>query len=1231
MSGQVPVLLGTDSVVRFQDAEHFLRELGGNLGRGRVFVKTKLRLEPQATLTIRIEGPGVSWGLSAEAVVVFSKDGYAGLEFEDFEASVAPKLDLLGEAVAHANTPPDVTAERTVIAPMPPPPTRPVVASPVVARKGGGQASDEERTNVFDQAEVREVGRRARRRRSSRSRAGRSKSSSGKTRPTREPGEPEVLDLGSGAARVNGAQDDQALEPAPGTTTASPLPVTAGQQKAARPTPTEGPGETQAKPSAPAATALRPARSSGEEPVPVGRGREPVEPAERREQSGAFSVTPVPDSEVDDIDIEEFEDSAPDSGPFRAEADVKPSDLLEDDADVDPAQEPPRSAVPGPAPGREVGRPRLADEADELEARRADNRPRANDTRGAKGRASAKADDPAPAPRGAPTADVSPPAPSAEALPPPPPPPPTPEPVVAPSPPAPPIVPIEGQEALEDRALALPRANGSGVVRGIDVPALLGLYLSQIRHGHLTLYGGPEGAPGAPVRVKIAGSRVLTLEARIIARLGGWVTLAIPDSTPVEEALRDARESWQEALAPLAGLADRPPPAAEPKAPPPAAATPPSPPPEPPRAEPPAAKAAPAEDPARVEPAEAAPAAPKSAAAEPAAAPPPPAPAPSIFEDDRPAPKIAKLNGDVVNFLRPKDLRHEIDTNLKNGGLFVESPPLPIRSKKTVKVMVGPLALPVSIECDVVFAAGGRVGFSVVRAAETKAALEKALESLLAQPATRSAPAGAPPVVAQPTPVVSASPPTQAATAASPPASAGAGSGGSEDLQVQLRTPAPEVSSIPAFTGRIVRPTPAAELLDYQNRKPKAVADLVNAPMIQVFEYICRQNARGVLSARTSEARISIYFHEGSVAYVESSPFDEATSLGRILVTSKKLSEPALRDALDRSKQQKKSLGRVLVSIGAITKKTLSDALREQAREKIDRTFAWPEGSYEWTAWREPPGDADLVLTKGMSVFGRFVRSAFETVGLSDLEALFTKLMSRVLVPREGLDSLAPILGLQQKDMRFVEVALDGEKSVADALTGSNLGRLASLRLIASGIALGFLVFRDGRAVPTSGVLPARSRSAKENPQLAQLKRELRERLGLLKTMNFFEMLGVHWSAHHRLYRNAYEKAKADLNPAKPPLAGAPSDVLELAREISRLLDTAFNTLSKEQDRISYRKQLFDKTERQYSADMLMKQGEVALMRGDRAGAMESLETAVELDPSPRNRALLATARESKR
>jgi hypothetical protein len=79
------------------DSDHFLRELAGNLGRGRAFVRTRREFELQDALTVQIEAPGVKWKVRAEAVVVFSRDGFVGLEFENFEQLVLPELDRLGQ------------------------------------------------------------------------------------------------------------------------------------------------------------------------------------------------------------------------------------------------------------------------------------------------------------------------------------------------------------------------------------------------------------------------------------------------------------------------------------------------------------------------------------------------------------------------------------------------------------------------------------------------------------------------------------------------------------------------------------------------------------------------------------------------------------------------------------------------------------------------------------------------------------------------------------------------------------------------------------------------------------------------------------------------------------------------------------------------------------------------------------------------------------------------------
>ncbi|MCA9555755.1 MAG: hypothetical protein KC933_37335, partial [Myxococcales bacterium] len=567
-------------------------------------------------------------------------------------------------------------------------------------------------------------------------------------------------------------------------------------------------------------------------------------------------------------------------------------------------------------------------------------------------------------------------------------------------------------------------------------------------------------------------------------------------------------------------------------------------------------------------------------------------PTPPPVADDAGPPEVPRLSGDRVVFRRRKDLAHEIEVNLKNGGLFVESPPLPIRTKRQLTVQVGLQSWDVDLQADVVFADGGKVGFSVVNAADALRALEERL----------ARPEGA---------------------ASAPPSASG---DDEDDEEFDAAAASAGTLDMSAYIGTIQKPLGDAQLLTLTERRLGDLAAVERTTVLQLLEHVITERWKGVLKLEAGAHQVVAWLHEGSVAFVSSKPYDEASSVGRILINQKKLNEAGLREALEKSRAGRKSLGRALVALGHVKKSDLSTALREQMRLKLEEAMAFDHGQYEWTPWREPPGDADLVLARGAGILAHHVRNRFEAMNLAEIEALFAKNLSRPVGHDGEVDQTTQGMHLQPRELRFLELQLDGRRSLEDGVRGSPVGRLASLRLVGMGLALGFLRFTDGARTPREstrlGVAPS---------QFDAVKKDLKETLHMFRGMNHFEILGVHWSAHHRTFKQAYEQVKRQYDSGGPGLKDAPVEVRTLAREVNSRIDGAFGTLQDPRKRIDYRKQLFDATERQYAADMLVKQGEVALMRGDRVGAIEALETAVELDPSQRNRQLLSTAREGRR
>ncbi|MCA9638939.1 MAG: hypothetical protein KC420_23085, partial [Myxococcales bacterium] len=173
-------------------------------------------------------------------------------------------------------------------------------------------------------------------------------------------------------------------------------------------------------------------------------------------------------------------------------------------------------------------------------------------------------------------------------------------------------------------------------------------------------------------RLKVAAGRVTMLEATLRARVGDWVTVEVPDASAIAELLAERSEEYAEVLSALGGA--------------------------------PAAAAAPV----MLAPEVIAPAAPPPPEPEPE-----PEPEEEEEEDDGSPPKSPTLDKNQVVFARKKDLAHELETNLANGGLFVDASPLPIRAHRSMNVIVGKRDTGVVIEADVVFASGGKVGFSV--------------------------------------------------------------------------------------------------------------------------------------------------------------------------------------------------------------------------------------------------------------------------------------------------------------------------------------------------------------------------------------------------------------------------------------------------------------------------------------------------------------------------------------
>jgi hypothetical protein len=1229
MPGNGPPQLGADDVVRYANAEHFLDDYRENLALGRMFVRTKRSFGVQSTLHIAIEGPGVEWSVGAEVMVLLSRSGFLGLEFLQFDEQVKPTLELMVEEVRQGPAP------RRVAAPPPPGPPAPsrrapaplpreevtvIGALPDFAYSSVPPEPQVEGTRVeqnplgpraYDDPDT--MGEIPARRTDPRAMP------SVSPIPTIPP-EPAVP-----AGRAVRARDDDgevvsAVRRAP----AFVMPRTRAEVEAERAAQARLEAEraalaeraAQARADALRAEQERVARAEQERAARAEQERLARAEQERlaraeQERAARAEQERAARAEQERLARAEQERAARVEQERAARVEQERAARVEQERAARVEQERLARIEQEHAAQAEQERlaraeqDRVAAERARADAERSGARPRVDLARVASPRYDSEVDDEDEdeesfessddsdgvpldgarlvAPPSLPaTSDLEAPPPSA--------PPPAPTPAIV----------AEGMEAFD----TLPglRATASGVVRLQDPTELLGLYLTQLRHGVLGLCGGPAGEVGREVTIKLASRRIVSLSGQICARVGAWVFVTVGDVSEVRELLRDQAEDWRGLLAELGATnagAVIAPPLATPVAP----AEPAPSPSIPPR---PIAAAGP--------PTSAAPSIPAPPPIEPARPREPPPPRAPVFDEPGP-PQPGRLDGDLLVFRGPKDLEHEVQSNLKNGGMIANSPPLPIRTHKSLRVMLGTHELGVKIEADVVYAAGGRVGFAVTSFAEAVASIDRQLKRGFEPPQHSPLP---PPLGAHSPLPPSHSPVPYASIP--PPSPSIAPAAGTASL--------PPGEPTPDLFGRIAKSMSPLDLLELPAQRLESDADLEEAPALVLFEHITKRRLRGVLQLKQGNDHVSVYLHDGSVAFVDARPWNEEHALGKLFAAQKKLTEPQIRDVVERSRRERRPFGKTLLAMGLINANALVITLREQARLKIEPTFAWPKGTFELQPWSEPPTRADLVLTSGQSVLVKHIRHVFEQLTSSEIEELLAPNLSRVVGLTHEVDPTSALFAFQPKELRFLQAWVDAKRNLSDVVTGSPVGRLASLRLVAFGLSMNLLRFTDGKRA--GGARAAQPRRSTDGRGYTAMKRQLEEDLRLLRGQNFFDVLGVHWSAHHRSYAAAYTKAKARFDLTRGELRDAPPPVLAVAKEALAVIDNAYKKLNVEEERIKYRKQLFDQTEREYSADMLIKQGEVMVMRGDRIGAMEAFETAVELAPTSRNRGMLAQLREGR-
>jgi DnaJ-class molecular chaperone len=129
-----------------------------------------------------------------------------------------------------------------------------------------------------------------------------------------------------------------------------------------------------------------------------------------------------------------------------------------------------------------------------------------------------------------------------------------------------------------------------------------------------------------------------------------------------------------------------------------------------------------------------------------------------------------------------------------------------------------------------------------------------------------------------------------------------------------------------------------------------------------------------------------------------------------------------------------------------------------------------------------------------------------------------------------------------------------------------------------------------------------------------KFERDLVARRAASKAKTLFERLDVHWICTTPDIEAAYKKLKEEWSPAV--LARQGEQYRAAFDEINAALDHAYATLSSDLKRREYRISVIERTKIEQSAEMLSKQGEMAIMKASVREATSCFSKALELVPN---------------
>jgi hypothetical protein len=340
------------------------------------------------------------------------------------------------------------------------------------------------------------------------------------------------------------------------------------------------------------------------------------------------------------------------------------------------------------------------------------------------------------------------------------------------------------------------------------------------------------------------------------------------------------------------------------------------------------------------------------------------------------------------------------------------------------------------------------------------------------------------------------------------------------------------------------------------------------------------------------------YFSSGGPVAWRTVPLEEKEVLGMLLFKAGQVTREQLQESVRLMEEKGIRQGEAFIEMGVMSFSQLIMVLARQSEYIFQQVMKSTGGTW---SFHELPALPESFLPPpvrvGALLFRSMTKTAKEFRGRELSDSLKDHVNSYIQL-HPTRKNLIPDLGLNATEKKLVDLIAERTLRMRELFSMSPMSRQNTAAVCYALIQLGMFTF---------GARESRDRYLQRvAASIAKKKRQLIQ-------CSHFDVMECHWIALPSEIDNKYTELKQEYDLQN--YDNLPDELAKVVQRINRRIDEAYAVLKDDLQRREYRKTLVEDFMIVQSAELLAKQGEMAVMRKDSRMAATCFAKALELQP----------------